>query len=102
MDLAKATKYTADRILAIALLVFTGPVLLLVALGIRLESPGSPLALEERLGERGRPFTTCRFRTEREPERTTPLGRFLRRTHLDAWPALLNVALGEMSFVGPR
>jgi sugar O-acyltransferase (sialic acid O-acetyltransferase NeuD family) len=102
MDLAKASKYSVDRVLAILLLILTGPILLLVALGIRLESPGSPLALEERMGERGRPFTTCRFRTEREPQVVSRWGRFLRRTHLDGLPALLNVALGEMSFVGPR
>ncbi|MEL7049992.1 MAG: sugar transferase, partial [Pseudomonadota bacterium] len=64
----------------------------------------------QRPGRYGRPFQLYKFRTMHvrsgsrhcDDQRTTPFGRFLRQTHLDEWPQLINILLGQMSFVGPR
>jgi sugar transferase (PEP-CTERM system associated) len=96
--------------LAIAL-----PIMLVAAIAIRLDSPGPVFYRQERVGEAGRLFTLCKFRSMRtNAERGTPLwakerddrvtrvGRFLRMVRLDELPQLWNVLLGDMSFVGPR
>lgn len=88
----------------------------LVALAIKLDSPGPVLFRQERLGQNGEVFTIWKFRTmvvgaqqmgaglkviENDP-RITRVGRFLRRFSLDELPQLINVLKGEMSVVGPR
>lgn len=100
------------------------PLLALVALLIRLESPGSPIFRQTRVGLRGRPFTVYKFRTMRRdapaPDlsvedfgsfvftpagsdaRRTRIGGIVRVTSLDEAPQLLNVLRGEMTLVGPR
>jgi lipopolysaccharide/colanic/teichoic acid biosynthesis glycosyltransferase len=113
-------------------LVLTSPVMLVIAAAVRLESPGPILFRQERLGIGGRRFTLYKFRTmhaaadeeahrryvqrlitREEPTdatwvplksdpRVTRIGGFLRRSHLDEMPQLLNVLRGEMSLVGPR
>lgn len=89
------------------------PVVLVVALAVRLRL-GSPVFFKQlRPGLDGRPFVIVKFRTMREAatgdgrrlsdaERTTPFGRLLRRTSLDELPELWNVLRGDMSLVGPR
>jgi lipopolysaccharide/colanic/teichoic acid biosynthesis glycosyltransferase len=92
------------------------PVLILIGLAIALESRGSVLYAQERVGLKGRPFRMYKFRsmvvdaerdsgpvwsTDSDP-RVTRVGSILRRTHLDELPQLLNVLRGEMSIVGPR
>jgi lipopolysaccharide/colanic/teichoic acid biosynthesis glycosyltransferase len=90
---------------------------LLLALLIRLTSPGAPAIFrQERLGRNGKPFIMMKFRsmvvdaekvsgpkwaTEHDP-RITPLGRFLRKSRFDEIPQFINVLKGEMSLVGPR
>jgi lipopolysaccharide/colanic/teichoic acid biosynthesis glycosyltransferase len=97
-----------------ALLVFS-PLLLLLAIAIRLDSPGPALFRQRRSGRRSSEFTILKFRTMKvgTPDlashlmgpgssRVTRLGGFLRRTSLDELPQLWNVLKGDMSFVGPR
>lgn len=106
-----------DRLLAAAVLLFTGPLMLLIALLVRLDSPGPVLYRQHRFGFDNRPIRVFKFRTmyiercdgddsltpaRRHDPRVTRIGRFLRRTSLDELPQFLNVLRGEMSIVGPR
>jgi len=107
-------KRALDLGVALPALILLGPLLLLIALAIRLESPGGALFRQRRIGRLGRPFIMFKFRsmvegartdgqaTARDDPRVTRVGRWLRATSIDELPQLLNVALGEMSIVGPR
>lgn len=99
---------------AVAIIVFAIPMLLIAAL-IRIASSGSVIFRQERLGLNGKPFMMLKFRsmyTDAElngpqwalenDNRCTPVGRVLRKSHLDELPQLWNIFKGEMSFVGPR
>ena len=96
-------------------LILLSPLLLFLALWIKLDSPGPILYRGKRVGQDGRPFLMYKFRTMvlgakqqgpavtyRDDPRITRAGRFLRRTKLDELPQFLNVLKGEMSLVGPR
>ena len=112
---ARWVKRAFDLLTAGLALVVTAPVLPLIALAVS-RTPGPIIYRQVRVGDRGRRFTIYKFRTmvedaERPGEavwaqdadpRTTPIGGFLRRTHLDELPQLFNVLRGEMSIVGPR
>lgn len=116
LDPSRTLKYALDRLVAASLLVVLAPFLGLIAAAICLDSRGGPLFLQERVGEGGRSFTIFKFRTMRQgtgseglgvttaadDARITRVGRFLRASSLDELPQLLNIALGEMSFIGPR
>jgi len=97
------------------------PLMLVIALAIKLDSPGPVIFKQRRVGENGRVFTICKFRTmtmgsdyvraarpgeevHKVPDdpRVTRIGRFLRRWSLDELPNLFNVLKGDMSWVGPR
>jgi len=110
-------KRAGEAVLSVVLLVLAAPLLLLVALAVRLSSPGPVLYRQARVGRSGRPFDLLKFRTMRVDAeaasgpvwasgegdaRITEVGRFLRRTRLDELPQLWNVVTGAMSFVGPR
>lgn len=104
-----------DFTVALLGLILLSPLLLLIALLIKLTSRGPVLFRQERVGRSFRRFHICKFRTmvldaERlggqltagRDRRITTVGRFLRKTKLDELPQLVNVLKGEMSFVGPR
>ncbi len=109
-------KRSLDVILAFIGLVFLSPLLLLLALGIKLESNGPILFCQKRIGRYKREFYILKFRTMRtdapkdmpthlleNPEiYITRLGRILRKTSLDELPQLFNILKGDMSLVGPR
>ncbi|GGG20871.1 hypothetical protein GCM10010964_06340 [Caldovatus sediminis] len=109
-------KAAEDYLLALAALALTAVPMALIALAIRLDSPGPVLFRQRRIGLNGRPFDVLKFRTmyhdaadptvrcqvrEGDP-RITPVGALLRRTSLDELPQIFNVLRGEMSVVGPR
>ena len=102
-------KRTFDVAVAVPALLLAVPVLLLVAIGVRLCMGPPVLFRHRRAGYRGRPFTLLKFRTMRpglpgEPDaaRLTRLGALLRACSLDELPQLWNVLRGDMSLVGPR
>jgi exopolysaccharide biosynthesis polyprenyl glycosylphosphotransferase len=124
---ALISKRIVDIIVSGLLLVLLSPILLAIAIAIRLDSPGSPFFFQERAGLGGRRFRMFKFRTMRDgadgekqdlahlnhtgdtrlfkirdDPRTTRFGRMLRRWSLDELPQLLNVLTGEMSLIGPR
>jgi Undecaprenyl-phosphate glucose phosphotransferase len=105
-----------DRLFAITALLFVSPVMLVIAIAVKLTSKGPVFFRQTRKGADGRTFQIFKFRTmyahvekagvvqqaTRNDPRITPLGGFLRRTSLDELPQFLNVLRGEMSVVGPR
>lgn len=104
-----------DLSLAIPGALFASPLLLAIAVTIKLDSPGPVLFRQQRVGLHGQLFTILKFRTMRpdaetlgprltanNDDRITEIGRWLRRYKLDELPQLLNVIGGSMSIVGPR
>lgn len=104
-----------DILTSVGLLITTFPLMIAVAVLVRLDSPGSVLYRQERVGLSGKPFTLLKFRSmranaeasgpkwaqQRDP-RVTRVGSFMRKTRIDELPQLLNILRGEMSFIGPR
>jgi exopolysaccharide biosynthesis polyprenyl glycosylphosphotransferase len=125
-EVALVFKRTFDYVFSILTLLLLSPVLLAIAIAIKLDSPGPVFYFSERIGKKGRVFRCIKFRTmirdadkkragmmhlnEREgvlfkisdDPRITKLGRFLRKYSLDELPQFFNVLRGEMSVVGPR
>jgi exopolysaccharide biosynthesis polyprenyl glycosylphosphotransferase len=108
-------KRVFDLVLASCCFLATLPLFLLIALAIKLESPGPVFFYQERLGQDHRPFRIIKFRTmfqgngeegpiwtEKDDARLTRVGRFIRRVRLDELPQFLNIFRGDMSFIGPR
>lgn len=108
-------KRLADFLIGVFGLILFSPLFLIIALCIKLESPGPVFFVQQRVGIHGQYFTIYKFRTmklntpnvstDRLPDSTeyvTRLGKFLRKGSLDELPQLLNLLLGNMSFVGPR
>ena len=119
-------KRAFDLVVAAGLLLLTLPLWTVVAVAIKLTSPGRVLYRQRRVGQRGKPFTMLKFRTMvngadgmieqlrerneasgplfkvRDDPRVTRVGRWLRRWSIDELPQLLNVVRGDMSLVGPR
>lgn len=105
-----------DIVTAALVLLLASPVMILIAIMVKLTSHGPVFYLQERIGLDGKPFKVIKFRTmktdaekesgpvwaRKDDPRTTSIGRILRRFSLDELPQLLNVLKGEMSIVGPR
>ena len=114
----QSAKHLIDWLAAAALMPLILPLLGVVAIAIRLDSPGPAIFRQTRVGFRGVPFTVYKFRTmimrygeasTRESamtrtgdDRITKLGAFLRKSRIDELPQLVNVLMGEMSWIGPR
>jgi exopolysaccharide biosynthesis polyprenyl glycosylphosphotransferase len=109
-------KRAIDVVGAAILLVLLSPLMALVAIAVKLTSPGPVFFIQERVGVNGRPFPCVKFRSMRADaeaatgpvwatpgdDRTTPIGHLLRRFSIDELPQLVNVLAGDMSLVGPR
>ncbi len=108
-------KSISDFVLGTLILILISPLLLVLAAGVKLSSPGPVLFRQRRYGLDGRQITVYKFSTmvvledgdeikqaTRDDQRITPFGRFLRRTSLDELPQFINVVQGRMSIVGPR
>jgi exopolysaccharide biosynthesis polyprenyl glycosylphosphotransferase len=125
-DWQQSTKRVLDVVCSLFGLITLFPLLLVVAMLVKLTSPGAALYRQERIGLHGRQFRVWKFRTMtcgsdqlvaelmaghggyvpfykivKDP-RITPFGRFLRRSSIDELPQLINVLKGEMSLIGPR
>jgi Undecaprenyl-phosphate glucose phosphotransferase len=113
---SRVTKWLEDRLLSTILLVIFAPLMALIALAIRIESPGPVLFVQDRFGFNDKIIRVLKFRTMRvencdqsgatrtvpNDSRITRIGHFLRSFSLDELPQLINVLRGEMSLVGPR
>lgn len=108
-----ALKWCFDRFFALVGLVVGSPLLLAVAVAVKVSSKGPVFFLQDRVGRHGKTFRIIKFRTMYDgsvggtvtaagDERVTPLGAWLRRTKIDSLPELFNVLVGQMSIVGPR
>ena len=116
-------KHVVDRLAAAGLLLLLAPLMLAIAVAVRLSSPGPVVFRQRRVGRDGTVFDLYKYRSMRPPDtdgmsfqpgagtapggvegddRRTPIGRLLRRTSLDELPQLFNVLRGDMSLVGPR
>ena len=107
-------KRTMDIIGSILLIILTSPIMIAVAIIIKLTSPGPVFFKQTRVGKMGKTFTMLKFRsmpvdiataeewTIEGDERTTKFGSFMRRTAIDELPQFFNVLMGDMSLVGPR
>jgi lipopolysaccharide/colanic/teichoic acid biosynthesis glycosyltransferase len=109
-------KRALDILLVLPGLILASPVILILAIAVKLTSRGPAFYRQERVGRNGHAFMMVKLRTmvqdaeaatgpiwaSANDPRETPLGRILRRTHLDELPQLWNVLKGDMSLVGPR
>ena len=122
----RIVKRTMDAVLSAFILLLFAPLFLLIALLIRIDSPGGPFFKQVRVGKQGKPFSFYKFRSMirdaeryktslrdlneaeeplfkmREDPRVTTVGKILRKTSLDELPQMWNVLRGDMSLVGPR
>jgi putative colanic acid biosysnthesis UDP-glucose lipid carrier transferase len=113
---AGVLKRGSDLVLATLILLLISPLLLLIAIAVKLEAPGTPVIFRQRrYGLDGEEIVVYKFRSmkviedgdrieqaRKDDERITPLGRILRRTSMDELPQFVNVLQGRMSIVGPR
>lgn len=116
VGLSRVIKAIEDRILSALILVLISPLLMLIALAVKLSSPGPVFYRQRRVSWNGKEFDMLKFRTMpvnaesltgpvwaiKGEDRATKAGQFLRRTSLDELPQFINVLKGEMSIVGPR
>lgn len=108
-------KRLIDIVVSLIGIIVTAPILIVVAIVIKIDSRGSVLFFQERLGHYGKPFKVIKLRSmiidaerngakwaERNDPRITRVGAFIRKTRIDEIPQLINVLMGDMSLIGPR
>ena len=107
-------KWMEDKIFSLIILILISPLLLVIAITIKLTSTGPVLYRQERIGNHGKKFLMFKFRSmptgsdksfvwgNARSKQKTKIGQFLRKTNLDELPQFINVLKGEMSIVGPR
>ena len=116
--ISKLSKAVEDKILSFIILLLISPILLVVAIAIKIDSPGPVFFRQNRTGWNGKKFSIWKFRSmyvgqqtyeieeikqaQKNDPRITKVGAFIRKTSLDELPQLFNVWTGEMSLVGPR
>jgi len=115
-DEEKILKRIIDVLLSVLFLIILSPLFIIIPILIKISSKGRIFYIQKRVGENGRAFNLIKFRTmiegaenntgpvlsNEKDERIFPIGKFLRKTHLDEIPQFINVLKGEMSIVGPR
>lgn len=110
-----ALKRMGDICMAIGLFLLSFPIMCIISIFIKMDSPGPVLFSQERLGKNGKPFLIYKFRSMKidaekdgpqwateDDNRCTRVGKILRKSRLDELPQLWNILDGDMSFVGPR
>ena len=116
VSLKKIIKRLLDLVFAILAIIILSPLLFLIALAVKISSPGSVIFKQERLGLNRKKFDMYKFRSMKEQDeeskkviwtveedpRRTSIGSFLRKTSLDELPQLFNILKGDMSLIGPR
>ena len=114
--LREIIKALFDRTVSLLVLIILSPVLLIIAVLIKVDTSGPAFFIQMRVGKNGIPFKSIKFRTmiqratetglginiQQDDERITRVGKFLRTWSLDELPQIFNVLKGDMSFVGPR
>ena len=104
-------KFIFDRLFAFLGIIVSLPLMIIIAIAIKADSKGSVLFKQERTGKHGKTFTLYKFRTMvkdndahdfSKADEQTKVGRILRKTSLDELPQLYSIAIGKMSFIGPR
>ncbi len=112
----KYIKRFMDIVLALMVLVFASPIMLITAIAIKLDSKGTVLFKQKRLGVGGKEFEIWKFRSMctgaentgsgvysgKNDARVTKVGKFIRATSIDELPQAVNILKGDMSFIGPR
>lgn len=112
----KKLKRLMDIIVSLLILIISSPIILITAIGIKLDSEGPIFFKQERLGQNGKPFNVYKFRSmikdaekytgpvwsTKDDPRVTRMGKLVRKVRIDEIPQMLNVLKGEMSLVGPR
>ena len=115
-DFNKFLKYSSDYIFSIFAIIITSPIMIIIAVAIKLTSRGPIIFKQERIGHNGKPFMMYKFRsmklqdpneeksewTVKDDPRKTKVGKFIRKTSIDELPQFFNVLKGDMSIVGPR
>ena len=115
-DFNKFLKYSSDYIISIIAIIITSPVMIIIAIAIKLTSRGPVIFKQERIGHNGKPFMMYKFRsmkiqnpkdeesewTTKDDPRKTFIGNIIRKTSIDELPQFFNVLNGDMSVVGPR
>ena len=104
-------KRIIDILLSLLGIIITLPIMIIIAIAIRIDSEGPIIFKQERTGKYGKNFNVWKFRTMvasnnvrdfSKKDEHTKVGNFLRKTSLDELPQLFNIFLGKMSFIGPR